>query len=95
MEIKKEEIEKFQEILKSKSDKEVIEMYQNIKSYEKQIKDMIIEEFGNRNLKIEEKIEEGRGRLTNDGKPLPRSFFSPESVFKRVTQNNAANSERV
>ena len=58
MEIKKEEIEKFQEILKSKSDEEVIEMYQNIKSYEKEIKDLIIEEFGNRNLKIEEKIEE-------------------------------------
>ena len=51
------EIEKFQEMLKSKSDKEVIEMYQNIKSYEEEIKDLIVEEFSNRNLKIEEKIE--------------------------------------
>lgn len=57
MELKKEEIEKFQEILKSKSDEEVLEMYQNIKSYEEEIKDLVVEEFNTRNLKIEEKIE--------------------------------------
>ena len=33
--------------------------------------------------------------LTEIGKVLRALFSLPKSVFKRVTQNNAANSERV